>query len=198
MAYEDLTSADVAELGQLADTLSSVAVRGEFGAVMRCESHHELVQKLFMMVNILLDAVGTHLTEVRAGAAALEEQRALVAALSAPVIEVWEGVIMTPLVGSLDPIRVDQVLTALLERTASARARVVIIDLTGVTALAAGAAEGLARAARALALLGAETLLAGISPALAHEFVAAGVDLGGVATVRDLRQALRRALFAAR
>lgn len=198
MTYPDLDAADLAELSALADSLSSVAVRGEFGASLRCESHHELVQKLFMMVNILLDFVGTQLAEVRAGAAAIEEQRALIDALSAPVIEVWEGVIMTPLVGELDPGRVDRVLTALLERTQAARARAVIIDLTGVSALAPGAADGLARAARALALLGAETILAGISPVLAQEFAAADVDLGDATTVRDLREALRRSLAPAR
>lgn len=181
-----------AELDRLADSISAVSITGDFSGALRCESRDETVQKLFMMVNLLFDTIDGSLGELRARNAELEQQRALIASISAPVIEVWDGVITVPLVGPLDLERAGQLLEHLLAEVARTRARHVIVDLTGVDRIHAGAADALVRLTRAVGLLGAETILVGLSPRHAREFATQAVDLGGVTTLRDLREALRR------
>lgn len=188
----DMDTAAIGELNKLADAISAVSITGDFSGALRCESHDETVQKLFMMVNLLFDTIDSSLRDVRARNAELERQRALIASISAPVIEVWDGVITVPLVGPLDAERTAQVQDHLLSEVARTRARHVIVDLTGVDRLEPGAGEGLARLTRAVRLLGAEPTLVGISPHHAQQFAAQAVDLGGAATLRDLREALRR------
>lgn len=186
------------ELNKLADAISAVSITGDFSGALRCESHDETVQKLFMMVNLLFDTIDSSLRDVRARNAELEQQRALIASISAPVIEVWDGVITVPLVGPLDAARAAEVQAHLLAATARTRARHVIVDLTGVDRLHEGAGEALVRLLRALRLLGAEALLVGLSPQHAQHFAAQGLTLDGAATLRDLREALRRCIAAAR
>lgn len=193
----DLDGAALGELNKLADAISAVSITGDFSGALRCESHDETVQKLFMMVNLLFDTIDSSLREARTRNAELEQQRALIASISAPVIEVWDGVITLPLVGPLDAERADQVQAHLLSEVARTRARHVIVDLTGVDRLQAGAGAALVRVIRAVRLLGAEPVLVGLSPQHAQEFAAQAIDLDGTTTLRDLREALRRCIGAA-
>mgnify|MGYP000985898853 FL=1 len=118
-------------------------------------------------------------------------QRATIQALSTPVIEVWEGVVMLPLLGHLDDARFETMSASLLAAVTRARARFVVIDLTGVAALGGASVGQLVGVIRAVRLLGARGLLVGIRPELAQAMVAAQLGIEGISVYADLRQALR-------
>ena len=116
--------------------------------------------------------------------------------LMTPALPILDGVLVAPLVGHLDTERSAQLMSALLSSVQHHRARVVIIDITGVPAVDSDVAGHLVRAARAVELLGARCVLAGISPRIAQTLVALGVDLGGIATLRDLQAAVAQVVAA--
>ncbi len=120
----------------------------------------------------------------------IELQRATIQALEAPVIEVWDGVVMLPLFGHLDDARVEDMTRSLLEAVTRTRARFVVVDLTGLTGLGSSSALRLIRLLRAVELLGARGLLAGIRPGLTTSLLAADIGLEGIAVHADLRRAL--------
>lgn len=120
---------------------------------------------------------------IRAQAVALEE-------LSTPLIPISAEVMVMPLVGNFDERRADRVITTLLDGISRARARVAIIDITGVASVDTQTADALIRAARAVQLLGARVVLTGVRPEVAQTLVALGTDLGGIATHGTLESAI--------
>jgi rsbT co-antagonist protein RsbR len=121
---------------------------------------------------------------------------ALAAELATPVIRVWDGVIMLPLVGNLDTQRGSEVAEKLLSAIVAEQAEYAILDITGVKSLDTEAADQFVRIVRSIELLGARAILAGVSPGLAVTITGLGVDLAGITTVRNLQQALLRAMDA--
>ncbi|MDY7041625.1 MAG: STAS domain-containing protein [Chloroflexota bacterium] len=122
--------------------------------------------------------------------AALEEQRRLVEAIgemSTPVVPVFEGVIVLPLVGVINEQRAQRIVGELLAGLKKYQARVVILDITGVPVVNSVVANHLLEAAEAVRLLGGEVVLVGITPRVAQTIVTLGVDLGDVVTRGDLR-----------
>lgn len=114
--------------------------------------------------------------------------------LSTPVIPVHDGVLVVPLVGTIETTRGAQIMEALLQSIQKERASVVILDITGVPMVDTGVANYLLGSTRAAALLGAKCVLVGISPVVARTMVALGVDLGGIITRNDLQAGITYAL----
>ncbi|XXT20125.1 PAS domain-containing protein [Sorangium sp. So ce429] len=114
--------------------------------------------------------------------------------LSTPVIPVHEGILVVPLVGTIDSARGARLLEMLLQGIERHRAETVLIDITGVPVLDADVAARLLQATRAAALLGATCILVGASPDVARTLVAHGIDLGNLLTRRDLQAGIRHAL----
>jgi rsbT co-antagonist protein RsbR len=127
------------------------------------------------------------LSELRASQQAVQE-------LSAPVIPVLAGVLVAPLIGALDGDRAATLTSNLLGAVAQQHARYVIFDITGVPIVDTHVAQVLIQTTSALRLLGAKVLLVGIRPEVAQTMVALNVDLGGVATYADLRDAIESLL----
>jgi rsbT co-antagonist protein RsbR len=123
-----------------------------------------------------------------------ETLAATVQSLSVPVIPILEHVIVVPLVGELDRDRAELLQQRLLEGVLSQRARMVILDITGIAMIDSSGATWLLRAAGAVELLGARTILAGTSPEAAQALVASGADLSRLYTTVDLRAAVEYAL----
>jgi rsbT co-antagonist protein RsbR len=122
----------------------------------------------------------------------IEQQQRALLELSTPVIQVWDGVLVLPLIGEIDDARAAQLTESVLAAIARTRSRHVVIDLTGVPALGDAAASGMLRTIRAVELLGAACSLTGISAGVAQA-LAAG-DLDWSRTVRifaDLQAALK-------
>lgn len=119
---------------------------------------------------------------------------AIVAELGVPVIPVLDGVVVLPLVGSMDRWRAQQVMESLLEGIAAHQADVAIIDITGVPVVDTAVASSLTQSMKAASLLGTQVILSGIKPQVAQTLVALGVELSGVRTVGQLREAITLAL----
>ncbi|HEU4534681.1 MAG TPA: STAS domain-containing protein, partial [Polyangiaceae bacterium] len=132
--------------------------------------------------------------ENREQLAIIEAQRATLEKLAVPVIRVWEGVLLLPLVGELSRERAGQVTESVLRAIADDRARFVLIDVTGVPRVDVTAAEALLRAVRAASLLGCESVLVGVGPATARTMVGLDLGLGAVVTLGTLEHGIKYAL----
>jgi anti-anti-sigma factor len=122
----------------------------------------------------------------------VEQQRLLelVQTLELPVLPIGQGVLVTPLVGNLDSSRVEAIQRRLLDMLTQQRAHTVVLDVTGISVLDTTVAQHLLLTAQAVRLLGARTLLSGISANVAQTLVGLGVALDGVQPVSNLGQAL--------
>jgi rsbT co-antagonist protein RsbR len=124
----------------------------------------------------------------------IEAQSSLLDQLSVPVIQVWDSILLLPLIGVIDSRRAAQVLESLLQSIARARARFVILDVTGVPVVDTSVAGYLVRAVQATQLLGCQSILAGISPEIAQTLVGLGVDFSHILTKATLQSGLEYAL----
>jgi len=127
----------------------------------------------------------------------LEDQKRLLGVireLSTPVLPVFEGILVMPLVGQMDQDRSAQFLEALLAGIQQHRAEMVLLDITGVSMMDAQVAGHLIQATRAAALLSTTCILVGASPEVARTLVALGVDLSELVTQRDLQAGVLYAL----
>ncbi len=126
----------------------------------------------------------------------IRAQQAAMLALSTPVVEVWQGVLALPLVGTIDTGRAKQITQNLLHTIRDTQARIVIVDITGVPLVDTRVANHLMKTIRAASLLGARGILVGISPEIADTLIGLDVTLDGVETYFSLRQGLEAALGA--
>ena len=116
--------------------------------------------------------------------------------LSTPVVELWDGILALPLIGTLDSARTQIVMESLLERIVTSGAEIAIIDITGVPTVDTLVAQHLIKTISAARLMGADCILSGIRPQIAQTIVHLGLELNVVskATMADaLALALRRA-----
>ncbi|KYF54804.1 sugar regulator, partial [Sorangium cellulosum] len=117
-----------------------------------------------------------------------------IAAMSSPAVPIAPGVLVMPIVGTLDAQRSGRFIEAMLQEISEHKARAVIIDVTGMAVVDASAASHIAQAARAAAMLGSEVVLVGIAPEAARLMVDQGLDLGGIVTRSTLELGFSYAL----
>jgi rsbT co-antagonist protein RsbR len=110
------------------------------------------------------------------------------------VVEIWDGVLLVPLVGTLDDQRAAQMSSALLEAVRRECAQVVLVDITGCTVVDTYTAAHLINTVRSVRLLGASTVITGVSAHVATDLVKLGVELEDITTRRRLADGLRHAL----
>ncbi|AKT42119.1 STAS domain-containing protein [Chondromyces crocatus] len=123
--------------------------------------------------------------------AIIEQQRSAIHAMSAPIIQVWDGVLALPVVGMLDRERAGEITARILDAVVESGARYAILDLTGVEVVDEVTADHLLRILRAIQLLGAQGLITGIRPAVAQTLTALQAGFAGVRTLSSLRDALK-------
>ncbi len=135
--------------------------------------------------------------ELERQTAALQEQNGrqqrlldLVAVLETPAIVLAEGVLLAPLVGTLDDDRTARLTERLLHAVAERRARLVVLDIAGVPLMDSAAAQVLAQTALALRLLGCRVIVTGITAQVALTLTGLGGLLAGVPTARSPQEAL--------
>lgn len=124
----------------------------------------------------------------------IEMQEALIAEMSMPLIPVTNEILVLPLIGTIDERRANDLMRAVLAGAEQHRARIIIIDLTGLRQVDPHAAATLLRVASALRLLGARAILTGIRTELAKALIRLDVNLGGLTTRGTLQDALSAAL----
>jgi rsbT co-antagonist protein RsbR len=123
----------------------------------------------------------------------IREQQEAIRELSTPVLQVRERLLILPIIGVIDPQRARQLTEQLLRGIRATRAKVVVIDITGVAAMDASVANHLVQTVEAARLLGAMVIVTGLSPEIAQTLVNIGVDLGKMNTVGDLQGGIEEA-----
>lgn len=134
-------------------------------------------------------------------AAENREQRAIIDAQSAmldrmamPVIQVWQGILLMPLVGDINDRRAAQALESLLGAIEQRGAEFVILDITGVPMIDIAVARHLIRAVQAAELLGCRSVMVGIGPEIARTLVGLDIDFGRITTQGTLQSGLAYAM----
>ena len=133
-------------------------------------------------------------TERRRQLEQLRRQRDEILELSTPVIEVWDKVLVLPIIGTLDSNRAARLTEALLEKIATSQAEVVILDISGVPTIDTLVAQHLLKTVQAATLMGALSIMSGVRPETAQAIVHLGIDLGQLRSRNTLRDALQLAL----
>jgi len=111
-----------------------------------------------------------------------------------PIVRIWEGILLVPLIGTLDSQRTQQLMEGLLHRITESMSQVALLDITGVPTIDTQTAQHLIETISAVRLLGAEPILTGIRPIIAQTLVHLGVNMANVATRSSLAAGLRLAL----
>lgn len=149
---------------------------------------HSLTKLVCFDMALAMDTyIAAHLDTLARHQAAIRE-------LSTPVIRVHERVLLLPLVGTIDTVRAQQVMETLLSQVVEQQARVVIVDIAGVAVVDTKVADHLLKTTAAVRLLGAETILTGISAQVARTMIQLGVDLSTMQTSSRLADGIAHAL----
>lgn len=122
----------------------------------------------------------------------------LVATLETPAVALADGVLLAPVVGHLDSRRAQALTSRLLNEVSAQRARLVVLDIAGVSTVDTEVAQSLMRAAQALRLLGCSVTLTGISAAVAATMTTIGINMRGIDTARTPQEALEQASLSRR
>jgi rsbT co-antagonist protein RsbR len=118
----------------------------------------------------------------------------LVATLEAPAVPLAEGVLFAPMVGHIDTRRAEALTKRLLQDVSAQRARLMVLDISGVTVMDTSVAQSLMNTVKAIRLLGCEVTLSGISAAVAITLIHLGINLDSIATARNPQEALTQHL----
>lgn len=148
------------------------------------------------LINVLIDKLALHTIEVfqKGREDVIARQQRTMLELSTPVVELWEGILALPLIGTLDSERTQLVMESLLTRIVETGAAIAIIDITGVPTVDTLVAQHLLKTVAAARLMGADCLISGIRPQIAQTIVHLGVELGDVTSKATLAGAFAVAL----
>ncbi|MDR5783112.1 STAS domain-containing protein [Caballeronia sp. LZ065] len=151
---------------------------------------------LTWMISTLFDELGLYTTEVfqasREQVIVRQQQELL--ELSTPVVQLWDGILALPLIGTLDSARTQVVMENLLQKIVETGAAISIIDITGVPTVDTLVAQHLLKTVAAARLMGADCIISGIRPQIAQTIVHLGVNLSNVTTKATLAAAFVVAL----
>src|SRR4029453_1392906 len=148
------------------------------------------------LINVLVDKLAIHTMELfqKGREDVISRQQRTMLELSTPVVELWEGILALPLIGTLDSERTQLVMESLLTRIVETGAAIAIIDITGVPTVDTLVAQHLLKTVAAARLMGADCLISGIRPQIAQTIVHLGVELGDVTSKATLAGAFAVAL----
>jgi rsbT co-antagonist protein RsbR len=119
-----------------------------------------------------------------------QQQRETIRDLSVPVLPINSSTLVMPLVGTLDSQRLSLAQEQALGALERARARYLVLDITGVPLVDSQVAQGLLGVVQAARLLGTEVVLVGVRPEVAQAIVGLGIDLRNIRTFSDLQSAI--------
>jgi len=143
------------------------------------------------VANKILSIVALAFVEERAKV--VRQQQEAMREFSTPVLQLREGQLLLPIIGLIDTQRARQITEALLRAIRANRARVVVMDITGVPAVDSKVANHLLQTVQAARLMGAAVIVTGLSAEVAQTLVAIGVDLSKLNTLSDLQSGIEEA-----
>src|SRR6059036_3533418 len=141
--------------------------------------------------NRIADTVGVSFVEQRENV--IRQQQKAIRELSTPVLQVRERLLILPIIGVIDSQRARQLTEQLLRGIRAHRAKVVVVDITGVPAVDSAVANHLAQTVEASRLMGASVIITGLSSETAQTLVTIGVDLSKMNAVGDLQGGIEEA-----
>ena len=155
-------------------------------------------QELYMQsmkVGKLFDSFGidTFETFIKGREDIILRQTDEITEISTPVIQVWDGILALPIIGTLDSARTQVVMENLLQKIVETGSSIAILDISGVPAVDSLVAQHLIKTVSATRLMGAECIISGIRPEIAQTVVHLGIDLSNVITKATLSSALKTA-----
>lgn len=155
----------------------------------------EVVEDMWA-ANVLLDKLGLYTTEIyqESREQVIRRQQQEMLELSTPVVQLWEGIVALPLIGTLDSERTNVVMEGLLQKIVETGSELAIIDITGVPTVDTLVAQHLLKTVAAARLMGADCIISGIRPQIAQTMVHLQIDLSAVTTRATMAEALRFAL----
>ncbi|MGI5911093.1 MAG: PAS domain S-box protein [Syntrophomonadaceae bacterium] len=149
------------------------------------KSHEELefrVRERTAELERLNEILRAEIEERKRAEEIISRQAQEILEVSTPAIQIWEGIVAVPVIGTLDSIRTEQLMEQLLQKIVETGSAVALIDVTGVPTIDSQTARYLIETIKAVNLLGAEVVLTGIRPEIARTLVQLGIDLSNVNT----------------
>ncbi|GAB3927214.1 STAS domain-containing protein [Larkinella terrae] len=148
-----------------------------------------------LKINRLLDSLGvvTFETFIKGREEVILRQTEEISDISTPVIQIWEGILALPIIGTLDSSRTQVVMESLLQKIVDTGSSIAILDISGVPAVDSLVAQHLIKTVSATRLMGAECIISGIRPEIAQTVVHLGIDLSNIVTKASLASALKHA-----
>lgn len=162
-----------------AEFTDSTTVRDAYGSITRIV-FFDVALAIDTYIAANLDAIGRHQAAIRE--------------LSTPVIRVYDRILLLPLVGAIDSHRAQQVMESVLLNVVESQAKCIIIDIAGVPVVDTRVADHLVKTTAAVRLLGAQTILTGITAQVARTMIQLGVDVSSMHTVNRLSDGIELAL----
>ena len=121
----------------------------------------------------------------------IEKRSLALLEMSTPVTKIWDGVLFAPIVGIVDSKRSMDIMDKALSSIAETRARTLLLDIGGVAIVDTAVANHMIKIAKSAVLMGCNTVISGISPAIAQTITELGIDLGSIQTTSTIESALR-------
>src|SRR6202044_2294395 len=150
----------------------------------------------YLTFSRMIDDLGLHTFEAYAATREqiIKQQAESMLELSTPVVQLWDGIIAVPLVGTLDSARTQLVMEKMLDALLASGSSHAVIDITGVPTVDTEVAQHLLKTVVAARLMGADCIITGIRPQIAYTIVSLGIEFGDVLTKQTLADGLAHAL----
>src|SRR6185437_12941376 len=175
------------------ETATSVlAVKHVVVARIDSEADHSRLLRDYIRFASFVDELGLYVFEISFWAAAnvIAAQAEQLLELSTPVVKIWDGVLVAPLVGTLGGGRTQLVMEQLLQAFGETGCEHAIIDITGVPAVDTQVAQHLLKTVMAARLMGGQCIISGIRPQTAQTIATLGIEFGDITTKASLAAAL--------
>lgn len=150
------------------------------------------VWQTMWQASVLVDDLALYLLDVYMNSREqiIKRQQMELMELSTPVVQVWEGILVLPIIGTLDTARTQVVMENLLQAIVETASDIAIIDITGVPMVDTSVAQHLIKTVTAARLMGARCIVSGIRPQIAQTMVNLGVTFADITTRASLADAL--------
>jgi rsbT co-antagonist protein RsbR len=169
-------------------------VLGRAGELLIADSPKEGFQRYLSLQKVAVLDIGLHSDVlIHERQRIIGRQSEAIRELSTPVLQVRERLLLLPLIGVIDTHRTKLITENLLRAVRDTRAKVVVMDVTGVATIDSKVANHLVQTVTAARLMGAHTIVSGVTAEVAQSMVALGIEMTPFKTVGDLQGGLEDA-----
>jgi len=153
------------------------------------------LNELSILPDIIRALAESNASQRRLQEKVITAQRQMIQELSSPIMPISEDILVLPLIGTIDAVRAQHIMEAMLAEITRSHAQILIIDITGVAVVDTHVAHHLLQATQAAQLLGTRSLLVGITPEVAQTVVQLGLDLSSIEAFSTLQVGLEHAMY---